>query len=290
MKFICPSCGVTNRCPDKAAGLVLICRRCKTQATVPAPPDGARPRLWSVSRRWLAVAAAEVVILAVGAAVGYGLWGSRGSDDPLPLAVPGRTFEWVWRTDVETPGGHFRVVSHSVVLAQDPQPALPLAARPARARPWGGRALRASRLPASEPVELAFDVDLSVGERLYGKTVVLRATAEIEHPARSSDGASVEVRRRKIVHEQPLALATEEQRDAMDRHTLVRTLLRVGIGICAVAFVAVAVAAVATAQQRVKIMCPECGRATIATFYHEAGELLLTDCPHTGSSETTQQE
>jgi len=289
VRFVCPSCAASNRVPDKCAGLTIICRRCKTQINVP-DDAGRRSRSWIASPRWLAILTLELLSL-VALVVVIVMLARRKPPGGLPivegaggapqLAVPGGPLRLEWESELQAADGHFRVDSANVLLVRGHRPR-PLGQPEARDRPWTPELLEGDRPPALRPVVVSLTFVLPAGYTLSGQRVAVQAAVHVSFPTRSDSDGPLTVEQATLRREVPFVVATEAQGNAFDAWERQGTVLRWLAFACGALVIGIPVAAGAVAQQRVTIKCPDCGRTTEATFYHEGGEVFISPCPHRG--------
>jgi hypothetical protein len=290
VRFACPSCLATNRCPDKCAGLTIICCKCKTQINVPPVPGGARTRSWLTSPGWLAVLFAELLGLA-GVVVGAVVLLRAGASGAAPeaagpdgkgpaLAEVGKTFLLKWDASLETAGGYYRIANPSAGLKPMGREAIPVTAQ-GEDNPWPASLVGETDALPSEPLKcLTLQVDIPSDQDLHGQRAVLRAEAEVEYLHQARPGAALDVRNRKVQHEQLLFLAGGEDLASLGRQERLRGVFRWIVFGGAMVILVVGVGAYVFGQKEVKIMCPKCGRTAPVTYYHEGAELSVSPCPH----------
>lgn len=292
MNFVCPSCAASNRVPDKAAGITLICRRCRTQVTAPGDPNR-KARSWLASPRWLLIVLLELLAIgALAAAVVLRVGGKPPEDIPLvegadspQVAVPGGTLRFAWQTEVQAAGGHFQFTTQDVSLVRPGVPPRALAVRSADS-PWPDELLSGGNPPAVTPIRIELEVDLPGEYALSGQRVTLRTALGVKYPGRATPDAALTLETAAVQRQDAFVVATEAEGGAFAKWTHDReVLLWVIIG-CAVLAAAIPLGAVALAQQRVSIMCPKCGRGCTAVFYHEGGEIYISPCPHRSGRRT----
>jgi hypothetical protein len=288
VKLVCPSCAVSLRIPDQWTGQTFICAKCGTQVTAPERSK-TPPRSWLASPGWVAVVLGELLLLAV---VGFlavafardrppeGVPVLRGpTDGPPQVAAPGRSALIEWRDGREAVGGHFRVLRQDLrVLDRQGSPIA--AGVRLGSNFWPEALLREADPPPTRPITLIFELDLPADERLAGEPLRLVASLGLEYAEPAKDAGPVQLRQATVACELPFVVATREEAAALDAHVRGRRRLGRALFGSAVAAVMVAVLTVALAQKRLTVICPKCGRATQATYTHEAGELYVSKCPH----------
>lgn len=290
MRFVCPSCAAGNRVPDKCAGITIICRRCKTQITVPG--SAARPgRSWLASPRWLAIVGLEVVSL-VALIVTAVMLLRRGVPAGLPLveeaggkpqvAVPGGSLALEWEGDLESAGGYYRVASANVSLVRGGRP-MPLGQPAAADNPWPPDVLERNEAPEPRPIALTLTVPLPPEYTLSGQRVTLQASVEVSLLVETQPDRPLAVQQTTVRREWSFVVATDAQGAEFAAWQWHGRLLRWLAIACAALVVGVPIGATALAQQRVTIKCPECGRTTQAVFYFEGGDYYVSPCPHRGT-------
>ena len=294
MKFVCPSCAAVNRCPDAAAGLVIICRKCRTQATVPQPPGGVRVRSWLTSPGWLAVVFLELLgvaglALAVRALWSHPTvtapWARPGADGRVPqLTLAGKMLPVEWAVTFPTLGGYYLIDKPRVTLkSEDGEPRVLQAHW--RDDPWPADFPGSSDAPPQRPTKLVrFQVDVPAGSDLTGRRAVLGIRADLRYLEGIDQRPAARLAVAKMHHELVLFVADEPTLATIRKHKHTRDMLRRAVFASALVIVCVAVGAFVFGQKRLKIMCPKCSRATIVTYHHERGPLTTTDCPHTGAT------
>ena len=292
MNFVCPSCAASNRVPDKAAGIVIICRRCKTQVTAPGDPNR-KARPWFTSPRWMLIILLELAaVSALVAAVLLVVRRELPAGIPLietagapQVAVPGGTLRFEWQADQEAVGGYHRFTSQNVSLLRPGIPPRAVAVR-GEERPWPESLLEAESLPDAKPVRIALELEMPAEYALSGQRVTLQAAIGIEYPGRATPEAAPALQEAMVGHQETFVVATEAEGHAFQEwRTGGKVLHGLVIG-CALLAVVIPIAAVALAQQRISIMCPKCGRGCAAVFYHEGGEIYISPCPHRGGPRT----
>ena len=292
MRFICPSCAAGNRVPDKLAGVTMICRRCRTQITVPGDPNR-RARSWISSPRWLSIIGLELACVAALAAAAVMLVRREPPRD-LPLvespvsgkpqvAVPGRALRVEWKTDRRSAGGYYRILGANVALVRAGGPPLALGEPQAKENPWPEGLLESGQAGEPTPLALSLRVLLPQEYTLSGQRVTLQASVQVQYLASASAGGSLKVTDAAVRHERAFVVANEHQGEVFASWVGHGTMLRWLLLGCAALSVIVPVAAGALAQQRISIMCPKCGRGTTAVFYHDGGDYYVSPCPHHGS-------
>jgi len=289
VRLVCPSCVASNRVPDKCAGLTIICRCCKTQINVPEDA-GRRPRSWVTSPRWLTILTLELLSLVALVVVVVvltrreppgGLPIVEGAGGAPQLAVPGGSLRLEWESELQAADGHFRVDSADVSLVRGHRPR-PLGQPEVTDRPWPPELLEADPPPALRPVVVGLTLALPAEYTLSGQRVAVQAAVRVSFPTRSDGGGPLTVKQATLRREVPFVVATEAQGNAFDAWERQGTLLRWLAFACGALVIGIPVAAGALAQQRVTIKCPDCGRTTEVTFYHEGGEVFISPCPHRG--------
>jgi hypothetical protein len=288
VNFICPSCGKTNAVPDVWAGNCFVCRKCETQVTAP-DMENARAHSWLASPGWRAVAVVEALAVAGIFVLAVLLLTTRppadlpfvaGSDDREPqLARPGGSLAIDVGTGVTAAGGCHHILRQDVrlTLDDDREYLLDVHAGP---KPWPPALVGATTAPEAAPLTPRLTVDLPNGEDLAGHSGTIHLRLHIEYPVQREPGAPVELARHAPTQELPITIATPQQALALASARRVRHVSSVGVIVCAVVATGVALAALALAEKRITVICPECGRATEATYYHERGDLHVTKCPH----------
>lgn len=290
MRFVCPSCAAGNRVPDKAAGLTIICRRCKTQITIPGDPN--RPtRSWITSPRWLGIIGLELVFLAGLAVTGTVLYRRQPPED-LPLvetahdepqvAVPGKKLDLAWETNQESAGGYYRLDSATVSLVSGRRP-FAVGEPEATDKDWPADLLESENLPAPRPIVPSLTITIPEQYTLSGQRVTLQASVEVSFPAPAGSGGAPQVRTATLRHEQSFVVATESQGHAFASWAVQGRMLRWLAMACGAFVIGIPIGAGALAQQRVTLKCPQCSRTTEVTFYHDGGDFYMSPCPHRGN-------
>lgn len=281
-----------NRCPDKYAGLTIICRRCKTQINVPESSHGAGTRPWFTSPGWLAVALVELlaaagfVVSLVVLLTASGPAAPSGDGAAPTLASVGKTLLVEWHPSLTTPGGYFKITKPSVALELSGRPAVAVAAQ-VEDNPWPTLLVGdTDGLPDRTVKHLRLHVDIPSANGLRGRRATLRVDAELEHLYQPKPGAALVVRTQEVHHEQALFLADSADLASMDRQKRLRGVLRYVVFGCALIILAVGIGAYVFGQKRVTIMCPKCGRAAPVLYYHERGECKISPCPHSNTAPT----
>lgn len=288
MRIVCPSCAVTNRLPDQWQGRTFVCRKCSTLVTAPALP-GARIRPWVRSKGWLAVLAAEAVLAAAAVAFVGPLLAKPPAGLPLvpgpvegllQMAVPGKTLALEWPTRLESLGGHFSVTSDNNVRLFNAQGHALIFVMRIADSPWPAGLLERPEPPPAGPVTLPVEIDLPTIGELAGTTVRLAGPTVIEYIEPGSDGRPPRVRKASLDHDSLLTVATPAQESALERYQTRRVCARWETFLAVMAFLLVGAAASALAQKYMMVICPQCGRATEAAYYFEAGRVYVSNCPH----------
>jgi hypothetical protein len=290
VKFGCPSCVVTIRCPDKCAGLTILCPKCKTQVTVPGVPGEAETRSWLTSRGWqavLAVGALAIIGFVVSLAVLL-LAGEPGGsaafgplDGPAPaVARLGETYLLEWKTPLEPPGGYFRVTGLSVQMELPDHASLLIPAQ-AEDNPWPASLVGESEGPPSRAIRrVRLHLTLPTDEALRRQRVTLRVEAGLEHLHQAPRGSPLAVRTETLDCRQPLLLAGEEDLAALQQATHASGALRWVVFGSAMVILIVGMGVYTSGRRRITIMCPHCGRAAPVYYTHEKGDYTVSPCPH----------
>lgn len=292
MQFSCPSCIAVNRCPATCAGLTIICRRCKTQINVPEVAGEKKGQPWYTSHGWLAVAVVETLAVAgliISAAffLAGRLSGSEAGNPPenALLLRPGQHQMVEWPTAVEAPGGYFRLAEPRVILSLDGGEPLELDAQ-GEDRPWPP-SLVGTRDPLSaRPLE-RFRVHFTAPDAsaLDGRRFALHVQATLQRLKRQRQDAALEVHTRPIAHD-----ATAYIRGKGESAKAGAGWLRWVVFGCALVAAGVAIGSYVLGQKLVTIMCPNCGRAAPAYYYHEKGDYKVSPCPHSNAGPTADYE
>jgi len=286
--FVCPSCVATNYCPDTLAGFTIVCRKCKTQITVPEP-SGERPAWWRRHPYWavvglielLAVAAlaGAIVLLTVTPPPGDVPLLDAGSGGSSPrIAAPGGLVALEWRTDQESAGGYFTVTGQNITLEHTTQPQLDRVQ--VRDNPWPYVVFQDGQAPPPEPILLSLQMRLPNDESLSGERVTLRMVVNIEYPRPAQAAGPAGLQQATLRREWSFVVATEAQRASFARYLRQLAWLRGIAWACGVLVLLVGLAAVLFAQRQVSVMCPKCGRVTAATYFSGGRRISMSPCPH----------
>jgi hypothetical protein len=273
--------------------MTIICRRCKTQVNVPEAPGGKKRQPWYTSRGWLAVAIVETLavagLLVAGAFFLTGQLSSSGSNRPPENAIllePGQHRMVEWSAAVETPGGYFRLAKPRVTLSVAGEDPVELDAQ-AEERPWPPSLVgQREELPARELQHFRLHFTVPDDATLGSGTLSLRAQATLKHLKRQEqDDGAFQVHAEPVSHE-----ATAYLPGKTAGATAGAAGLRWVVFGCALVAAAVAVGSYVFGQKLVTIMCPNCGRAAPAYYYHEKGGYKVSPCPHSNAGPTADYE
>jgi len=288
VKFVCPSCGRTNVVPDVWNGNCFVCRKCETQVTAPSLPD-ARARPWLTSPGWLAVVGLAVV--AVAGCIGFTLLSlSIAPSADLPfvddvgphgpqLALPGGTLLITWEPGIRSAGGTYRIVRQDIRFVLSAGRAVTPVVR-ANPQPWPADILDSTQGAAAEPVTIRLEITLPDQADLEGLHGTLHAAVTIEYPVQPEPTEPAELARAQPSRSWNVTIATAEQARRFADVAGTRHAALIAAIVCGVLAAATIVAAAATAEKTITVICPECGRATDATYVHSRGAIRVTPCPH----------
>jgi len=291
VRFICPSCAKTNYCPDSIAGLSIVCRRCKTQITVPDPPEGG-PKSWVHSRYWVSILVLEALAIVVGGVLAV-CFVSFGPPSGLPLlgaesgggsrlAVAGRPVPLEWDTGLKSAGGHFSVVGQNVAITSTPIPT-PLRDVQVGNNPWDYEVFQPGRAPRARVLRLALEVGLPNDAELAGQEATLHLVVDLEYPGWATPGGPVSLQRGTVERDWSFTVATKKQQKTFAWYRRTRAGLKWGLIAASVVILAIGLAAAIFAQQHLNVTCPKCGRVTTAHFRIGGRDLYISPCPHKDS-------
>ena len=293
VRFSCPSCVAVNRCPDKCAGMTIICRKCRTQINVPEMPGRVQTRSWIASRGWQGVVAVGVLAVA-GFVTSLAILLVSGARGPVGDSNDtkgerrrkvelGTVVQLRWDAALTAPGGYYRLSSPRATLAPDGQAARPLAVQ-VEDHPWPASLVGEADVPPPRAVaQFRVHLALPSDESLHGLKAAVRFHATLQCLHQPQPGLPLAVATREIERRQPLLLAGPQGPLSGRQGASARRLLRWAVFGFAVVMLAVGLGVLVFRQKLVTIMCPDCGRAAPAYYTHERGDYKVTACPHSNA-------
>ena len=279
-----------NSCPDSVAGHTIVCRKCKTQITV---PEGKPDPWWARQAYWIAVAlielaaigalAACIVLLRVGRPpASLPLLDPKDTGGEVCLAIPGQTVPLRWRTDRESADGFFAVAGQSVVLRRGVQ--AQLSGVQVTDNPWPSQVFRTNPPPPAKPIVIGLRIPLPEDESMAGEQAILGITVNIEYPGWAKPGGPPSLQQASLKRDWAFVAATSDERRIFERYLARRVWLERGAYAAGGLILVVALGAALLAQRHVNITCPKCGRVTSGTYLRGGRKLYISPCPHKGGS------